>query len=75
MGRINPASKYAKDFPDQQPRDGQRIATLAALFKLVNDLGAKDVHFDAKPRWSRRRAGIALRFLVAPQAAGRRPWP
>ena len=50
VGRINPASKYAKDFPDQQPRDGQRIPTLAALFMLVNDLGAKDVHFDMETK-------------------------
>ena len=50
VGRINPASKYAKDFPDQQPRDGQRIPTLAALFKLVNDLGANDIHFDMETK-------------------------
>ena len=43
VGRLNPGLPYAKDFPDQQPRDGQRIPTLAAVFKLVNDLGAKDI--------------------------------
>jgi len=50
VGRINPTSSYARAFPDQQPRDGQRISTLAALFKLVNDLGAKDVHFDMETK-------------------------
>ena len=25
VGRINPASKYAQQFPDQKPVDGQRI--------------------------------------------------
>ena len=50
VGRISPASKYARDFPDQQPRDGQRIPTLAALFKLVNELGANDVHFDIETK-------------------------
>lgn len=50
VGRINPTSRYARDFPDQQPRDGQRISTLAVLFKLVNDLGAKDVHFDLETK-------------------------
>ena len=50
VGRIDPASTYARDFPDQQPRDGQHIPTLASLFKLVNDLGAHDVHFDMETK-------------------------
>lgn len=50
VGRINPASRYAAEFAQQQPRDGQRIPTLAALFKLVNELGAKDVHFDMETK-------------------------
>ncbi|WP_413895606.1 glycerophosphodiester phosphodiesterase [Rhodoferax sp.] len=50
VGRINPSSAYAREFPHQQPRDGQRIPTLAALFKLVNDLGANDVHFDMETK-------------------------
>ena len=43
VGRIDPASRYARSFPTQQPRDGQRIPTLAALFKLVTDLGASEL--------------------------------
>ena len=50
VGRLNPNHKYAREFPDQQPRDGQRIPTLAAVFKLVNDLGATDVHFDMETK-------------------------
>ncbi len=50
VGRINPASRYARDFPNQQPRDGQRIPTLAALFKLVKDLGADRVRFDIETK-------------------------
>lgn len=50
VGRINPASRYAAEFPQQQARDGQRIPTLAALFKLVDQLGAKDVHFDMETK-------------------------
>lgn len=50
VGRLNPAHWYAREFPDQQPRDGQRIPTLAAVFKLVNDLGARDVHFDMETK-------------------------
>ncbi len=50
VGRLNPAHAYAREFPDQQPRDGQRIPTLAALFKLVKDLGARDIHFDMETK-------------------------
>ena len=50
VGRIDPASRYARSFPDQQPRDGQRIPTLAALFKLVNDLGATQIEFDLETK-------------------------
>jgi glycerophosphoryl diester phosphodiesterase len=34
VGRINPASAYARQFPEQQPADGQQIPTLADLFAL-----------------------------------------
>jgi glycerophosphoryl diester phosphodiesterase len=35
VGRINPASKYAAQFPDQKPVDGARMPALAELFALV----------------------------------------
>ena len=50
IGRIDPSSPYARSFPSQQPRDGQHIPTLASLFKLVNDLGAKDIEFDLETK-------------------------
>ena len=50
VGRIDPASRYARDFPEQQGRDGLRIAPLAELFKRVDDMGAKDVHFDIETK-------------------------
>jgi glycerophosphoryl diester phosphodiesterase len=40
VGRLNPASDYAKQFALQQPRDGERIPTLAALFDHVRARGA-----------------------------------
>ena len=40
VGRLNPASDYGKQFALQQPRDGERIPTLAALFALVQARGA-----------------------------------
>lgn len=50
VGRLNPTHPYAREFADQQPRDGQRIPTLAALFKLVKDLGATNMHFDMETK-------------------------
>lgn len=32
IGRVNPASKYAQQFPEQKPADGQRFPTLAEFF-------------------------------------------
>jgi glycerophosphoryl diester phosphodiesterase len=40
VGRLNPASNYGKQFALQQPRDGERIPTLAALFAQVQARGA-----------------------------------
>jgi glycerophosphoryl diester phosphodiesterase len=64
VGRLNPAHPYAKEFSDQSPRDGQRIPTLASLFKLVNDLGAKDIHFDMETKINPHYPGSTL----APEA-------
>lgn len=35
IGRINPVSKYASQFPQQKPVDGERIPTLAALYAMA----------------------------------------
>jgi len=35
IGRINPASAYARQFPEQRPEDGQRFPALTELFALV----------------------------------------
>jgi glycerophosphoryl diester phosphodiesterase len=40
VGRLNPSSDYGKQFALQQPRDGERIPTLAALFAQVQARGA-----------------------------------
>lgn len=50
VGRINPASRYARDLSDQEPSDGQRIPTLAALFERVQQLGATQVLFSIETR-------------------------
>lgn len=35
LGRLNPASKYARNWPDQRPQDGERFPTLTELFLLT----------------------------------------
>jgi glycerophosphoryl diester phosphodiesterase len=40
VGRLRPGTTYAKTFETQQPRDGTRIPTLAALFDRVKALKA-----------------------------------
>lgn len=50
VGRPNPDHAYGKAFPEQQPRDGQRIPTLAAVFQLVKASGANDVQFDIETK-------------------------
>jgi glycerophosphoryl diester phosphodiesterase len=37
IGRLNPSNKYASQWPDQKPFDGERIPTLASLFALVRE--------------------------------------
>lgn len=34
IGRLNPARPYARQFPEQVPRDGERFPTLAELYAL-----------------------------------------
>jgi glycerophosphoryl diester phosphodiesterase len=34
IGRVNPESRYAKQFPEQKPADGERFPTLAQVFAL-----------------------------------------
>lgn len=35
IGRVNPASRYAAQFPQQKPVDGERFPTLAALYAMA----------------------------------------
>lgn len=45
VGRLDPASAYGRDYPEQAARDGERLPTLAALFELVKSRGADQVRF------------------------------
>jgi glycerophosphoryl diester phosphodiesterase len=42
IGRLNPASKYAQQFPEQKPVDGERFPTLAEFFAAAGP----DVRFN-----------------------------
>lgn len=50
VGRIDPASAYASTFSSQQPVDGTRMPTLAALFDHVKALGADHVRFNIETK-------------------------
>lgn len=50
VGRINPTSKLAKRFAQQQAHDGEKIPTLKAVFDLVKKSGNKDVRFNIETK-------------------------
>jgi glycerophosphoryl diester phosphodiesterase len=50
VGRIDPATPYAKTFAAQQPVDGTRMPTLAALFERVTALGAGHIRFNIETK-------------------------
>jgi glycerophosphoryl diester phosphodiesterase len=52
VGRINPASAYAKRWPDQQAVDGARIPRLSDVFDLVRKAGNDTVRFNIETKIS-----------------------
>ena len=52
VGRINPASNYARQHPEQKPIDGTRIPRLAELFALVRKSGNEQVRFALETKLS-----------------------
>lgn len=50
VGRLKPDTRYAKSLAQQQPRDGERIPTLAALFERVTQLRARHVRFNIETK-------------------------
>lgn len=52
VGRINPASEYAKRFPQQQPVDGTRMPRLADVFALARKSGNEAVRFNIETKIS-----------------------
>jgi glycerophosphoryl diester phosphodiesterase len=49
IGRLNPQSAYARQFPDQQPADGERFPQLSELFALGKASG-KPVRFNIETK-------------------------
>ena len=77
VGRVDPASSYARSLPDQQAQDGQRVPTLASVFALVRRLGADTVRFDMETKIAPNRpadtpdvAAFVDTVLQAIRAAG-----
>lgn len=52
VGRIKPGTEYAKRYVTQQPVDGARIPTLAALFAMVKQSGNTRVKFNIETKLS-----------------------
>lgn len=56
VGRINPASKYAQQFPQQKPVDGERFPTLEELFAMAG----LDVRFNLEIKTDPTKPDITL---------------
>ncbi len=62
VGRIDPATKYAKQFPDQVAVDGTHMPRLSDLFAMVRARGDLDVRFNIETK-------------ISPLAPGETPGP
>jgi glycerophosphoryl diester phosphodiesterase len=49
IGRVDPASRYAKQLPEQKPADGERFPTLVDVFELAR-ANAKPVRFNLETK-------------------------
>jgi glycerophosphoryl diester phosphodiesterase len=52
VGRIDPASRYARQFPDQASIDGTHMPRLSDLFAMVREKGDRDVRFNIETKIS-----------------------
>lgn len=50
VGRLRPGSSYAARFPEQVPKDGQRIPTLKEVIALTRRAGNGDVRFNIETK-------------------------
>jgi glycerophosphoryl diester phosphodiesterase len=50
VGRLKPGTPYAATFAQQQPHDGERVPTLAALFERVAAAGDRRLRFNVETK-------------------------
>lgn len=50
IGRLNPMSRYGKQFPLQKPADGERFPTLAELFAMAGPANGGTVRFNIETK-------------------------
>ena len=60
VGRIDPATRYAKQFPQQVPADGQRIPTLAELYAMAGPAAGATVRFNIEIKTDPGRPDLTL---------------
>lgn len=77
VGRLNPASDYARRWPEQQPVDGTRVPRLADLFALVKKSDNDTVRFNIEtkvfpqePELTTTPEDFARRLVAAIRAGG-----
>lgn len=80
VGRLKPGTRYAGQYPDQQPADGARLPTLDELFALVTRSGNREVRFALETKLSPLAPGdtaapeaFARALVAAVRAAGMAP--
>jgi glycerophosphoryl diester phosphodiesterase len=57
VGRLRPGSAYAASFPDQAPRDGERMPRLADVYALAARAQNRDVRFNVEVKSDLGSAG------------------
>ncbi len=60
VGRLNPASRYAKRYPDQQPVDDTPVPSLGEVFELVNRSGNNQVRFNIEVKINPEKSELTL---------------
>lgn len=56
IGRLNPASRYAQQYPDQKPVDGERFPTIEEFFAMAGP----DVRFNIEIKTNPNRPDLTL---------------
>jgi glycerophosphoryl diester phosphodiesterase len=60
VGRLNPARKYARRYPEQQALDGIPVPTLAEVFELVDKSGNRSVRFNIEVKINPEKPQLTL---------------